>query len=222
MSNSGQLPGVDRLTEIYFDAWENFAEEKFTPEELRNELLKESTEPDNVPDESAIYSSLYRAATIGLVLFHGDKTFNIQITPEDPEEKRHEIVTKHMDRLWEKVEQEEEKRIEESDDTDQKSILTHNSESYVRTFVGRKTDIKENLEGYFQAAYNPEEHAGVVLESWTTVADAADDLARKLTDNEKTSEIGLLYRFDKSEEEVTIDEEGEKVIRIYLKETRFS
>ncbi|WP_136688352.1 hypothetical protein [Halorhabdus amylolytica] len=165
---------------------------------------------------------MYRAATIGLILFHGDKTFSIQITPEDSEERRHEIATSHIDRLWEEIEAEQEKRSDEEEETEEKSVLIHNEDSFVRTFVGRETDIKDNLEGYFQAAYDPEEHTGVVLESWTSVAEAADELANQLTDDDLTSEAGLLYRFEKEGEEVTTDEDGEKVLRIYLNEVRFS
>ena len=222
MANNGRLPGVDHLTSAYFDAWENFGDEKFTTEELRNELLKESTEPENVSDETTIYSSLYRAATIGLVVFHGEKTFSVQITPEFSKEERHEVATNHIDRLWKEVEKERDRRAEQEREVEEKSVLTYDEDSFIRTFVGRNTDIEENLEGYFQAAFDPEEHTGVVLESWTSVAEAADKLAEDLTDDDLTSNVGLLYRFEKAGEEVTTDEKGEKVLRIYLKETRFS
>ncbi|ELZ95258.1 hypothetical protein C440_09277 [Haloferax mucosum ATCC BAA-1512] len=223
MVEEGRLPGINKLTEAYLDAWDQFGTNQFTAEGLRNELLRESNEPENVPDENSIYSSLYRAATIGLVTFHGDKKFSIRITPEDNKDVRHEVAVEHIDRLWVEIKDEYDERMSaDKQENQDKSVIEYQENRYLRTFVGYNTDIKENLEGYFQAALDLDEHSGVVLESWVSVAEAADKLSNNLCNDEQMEDNGFLYRFKKEGEEITKDEDDERIIRIFLAETRFS
>jgi hypothetical protein len=101
-------------------------------------------------------------------------------------------------------------------------FVGHNDETYLRTFVGHNTDVKEDLEGYIKATFEPDNHAGLVLESWTTVAEAANNLSSELSNDEKMESANFLHRFEIGDEELTTDEDNDSIFRVYLRETRFS
>lgn len=220
---SQQSPGIERITGRYLDAWEHFRDERFSVEDLENELLR-SRDPEEVPDASGINQDLYRVAHVGLVSWYGEGEYEVAISPEATDEEWSNRSQDHMNWVRQEVEERQEERAPEPEEEQEASegleddpeVLSHGDYDYMSSFVGGGSDL-EGQARFYQAALSPDSHDGVVLRSYQQVASSADEIAEEVCDDSAMSETDCVYRFEVEDKEMA--ESGDDLeYRVYLRE----
>lgn len=218
-----QSPDIERITGRYLDAWEHFENERFSVEDLENELLR-SKDPDEVPATSGINQDLYRVACVGLVNWFGEGEYEVAISPDSDDNEWEKRAQDHMGWVRQEVSERQEDRAPEPEE-EQKSqgrlgndpdILSHDGKNYMSSFVGNNSDL-EGQARYYQAALSPDRHDGVVLRSYQQVASSADKIADKVCDDSAISETDCVYRFEIEDKEMA-DVGDDLEYRVYLQE----
>ncbi|MCL9815091.1 hypothetical protein [Natranaeroarchaeum aerophilus] len=221
MSPSRKRPDIERITNRYVDAWENFGYERFSASDLETELLR-AKDPEDVPDESSINQDLYRISMLGVVEWYGDREFKIAISPDENDsdwsEEMQEQTSWVRSEIDSRVEERREPEETESELDNDPDILQHDDQKYLSAFVGPSSDI-DGQARYYQAALSPNKHDGVVLRSYQNVAKSTDELANEITDDEKMDDTECIYRFEAADEQVVEVDDGLEY-RVYLDETR--
>jgi hypothetical protein len=222
MPPESKKPDIEQITNRYIDAWEIFGHDRFTTEDLENELLRtEGRDPEDVPSDDKIYNDLYRLSKLGLVEWFGGKKYRVIISPEENENKWEKVFEEQMEWVRSEVEHRIEEREEEPEEEqgglpDTPDVIEHNGNRFMSAFVGPSSEI-DGQARYYQAALSKKEHDGVVLRAYQDVADSAENLAENITDDNKMSNTVCVYRFEI--EDYEMDDDSDEY-RIYLSETK--
>jgi hypothetical protein len=217
-----QKPDIERITNRYIDAWEKFGDERFSTEELENELLR-SRDPEDVPSDDKINQDLYRISNLGLVKWFGEKEYQVALPPDSGEDIWKEVIEKQTSWVRSEVENRLEERVEEPEEdekefSDSPEVIEHDNQRYMSAFVGPKSEL-EGQARYYQAALSPNEHDGVVLRAYQDVADSAEKLAEDITNDKEMSNTACVYRFEVND--MVMEDLGDDLeYRIYLNETK--
>jgi hypothetical protein len=221
MAPKPQKPDIERITNRHIEAWEKFKKERFTADELETELLRQK-DPEDVPDSDSIDRDLYRVSMLGLVEWFGEGKYQVKISPEADGTEWNELIEDQIDWVRSEVDDRLEERQEpepnERKESDGPEIIEHNGKNYLSAFVGPSSDI-EGQARYYQAALSPSLHNGVVLRAYQDVADSAEKLADKITDNERMSDTSCVYRFEVNDMMMEELEEGLEY-QVFLDETK--
>jgi hypothetical protein len=222
MAPEPKKPDIERITNRYVDAWESFEHERFSAEELENELLR-IKDPEDVPDADKINNDLYRISKFGLVDWFGGREYRVAISPEADEGDWRELVENQIEWVRSEIADRVEERVDETEETEQElsdtpEVIEHDEKNYMSAFVGPQSDV-EGQARYYQAALSPKTHDGVVLRAYQDVADSAERLADEITDDGKMSETVCVYRFEIDDQEMA-DVGDNLEYRIYLNESK--
>jgi hypothetical protein len=222
MAPEPQKPDIERITNRYIDAWETFGKERFSVDDLENELLRQR-DPEDVPDANKINQDLYRVTQLGLVTWYGEGNYQVAISPESDSDDWKSVVEDHIEWIQSEIHSRLEEREEDENEEDQASsedpdIIEYNGEQYLSAFVGRDSDI-DGQARYYQAALKPSTHDGVVLRAYQDVADSAEKLAEKITDDDKIKETVCVYRFSIHDTQMA-ETDDDLEYRVYLDETK--
>ena len=222
MAPEPKRPDIERITNRYLDAWERFGEDRFTVEELENELLR-ARDPEDVPSDKQINNDLYRVAVLGLVDWFGEGEYRAAVSPETKESEWADLIEDQLDWIRSEIKDRIEERSEEPEADgeellDSPEIIEHKDNEYMSAFVGRKSEV-DGQARYYQAALSPGTHDGVVLRAYQDVADSAEKLGKKISNDDIMSDTVCVYRFDIADMEMK-DIGDHLEYRVYLNENK--
>lgn len=222
MAPETQKPDIERITNRYIQAWEIFGKERFSTDGLEKELLRKK-DPEDVPNSDQIYQDLYRATMLGLVKWFGEGTYQVAVSPESEGNDWEDLISDQVSWVQSEVdkrldERKERKMEEKEDDPDGPEVIEHNGQRYLSAFVGPQSDL-DGQARYYQAALKPSAHDGIVLRAYQDVADSAEKLSEKITDDDGMSETVCVYRFEV--DDMKMEETDDNLeYRVYLDETK--
>jgi hypothetical protein len=221
MAPEPQKPDIERITNRYIEAWEIFEDERFTADELETELLRQK-DPEDVPGSDSIDQDLYRVSVLGLVKWFGEGKYQVKISPDANKSEWSDLVEDQTEwvqsEINERLEERQEPETEEKEEPDGPEIIEYDGLNYLSAFVGPNSDI-EGQARYYQAALSPSLHNGVVLRAYQDVADSAEKLADKITNDEEMSDTVCVYRFEINDMKMEEVEDGLEY-RVFLDETK--